>query len=255
MTRPSEIAQPDMTPAPPPGPVAGTDSFLRGFVGSAVLVLAIDLSEGLLFGDGYFAGLTWHPFWIVILLATVQHGLFVGLPIVGLATMMMDWPTRPVGVDITEHYGLIATVPAQWLAIALLIGVYRQQQLTRERAIARECARLREVNLVLAGEIHRLDAFVARTELAAATRAPLDATPDADADADRIAAPLGDPVDPLRVAVSPPEDHGTVLSLVPDDGGGDRDQPDAGGGGPLPEDTRLPEDHAALPRPGRAVHG
>ncbi|WP_168217644.1 hypothetical protein, partial [Paracoccus liaowanqingii] len=167
MTRPVQTLAADL-----PRPPAATDGFLRGFVGSAVLLLAIDLSERLLFGEGYFSSLSWHPFWIVILLAAVQHGLFVGLSVVGLATLLMDWPTRPVGVDITEHYGDIATVPAQWLVIALLIGLYRQQQLARERRIILERDRLREVNLVLAGEIHRLDAFVARAELAAATGMP-----------------------------------------------------------------------------------
>lgn len=178
MTRPG-VADPAPTPR-----AAGGDGFLRGFVGSAVLLLAMDLSETLLFGAGYFSGLTYHPFWIVILLATVQHGLFVGLSITGLATMMMDWPSRPVGVDITEHYGHVATVPLQWLVVALLIGLYRQSQLSRERALARDHDRLREVNLVLAAEIHRLDAFVARAELAAATRPqdiPLGQAPPADA--------------------------------------------------------------------------
>lgn len=69
--------------------------FLQGFAGSAVLLLAIDATEPLFFGPGYFAGLTYHPFWIVILLAAVQHGLFVGLSVVGLAALLMDWPTRP----------------------------------------------------------------------------------------------------------------------------------------------------------------
>lgn len=153
------------------GPRPETSQFLRGFIGSAVLLVAINAAEPLFFGEGYFASLTYHPFWIVILLAAVQHGLFVGLSVVGLATMMMDWPSRPVGMDITDHYVDIAVAPAQWLIAALLIGLYRQQQIRRQRATLRENDRLREVNRTLAGEIHRLDAFVARAELAAATQA------------------------------------------------------------------------------------
>ncbi|MTE01486.1 hypothetical protein GIY56_14450 [Paracoccus sp. YIM 132242] len=155
---------------PPATPRPGTGQFLRGFIGSAVLLVAIDAAEPLFFGEGYFASLTFHPFWIVILLAAVQHGLFVGLSVVGLATMMMDWPSRPVGMDITEHYVDIAIAPAQWLIAALLIGLYRQQQIRHEHALGRENDRLRDINRTLAAEIHRLDAFVARAELAAATR-------------------------------------------------------------------------------------
>lgn len=169
----------------PAAPRPGTGQFLRGFVGSAVLLAAINAAEPLFFGEGYFASLTYHPFWIVILLAAVQHGLFVGLGVVGLATMMMDWPSRPVGMDITEHYVDIAIAPAQWLIAALLIGLYRQQQLREQRAVARENDRLRDINRTLAGEIHRLDAFVARAELAAATQS---LPPVADATGDPLAA-------------------------------------------------------------------
>jgi hypothetical protein len=169
MTHPANVAAPAFTFTESPSR-AESGSFLRGFVGSAVLLMAINASERLFFGEGYFSTLAYHPFWIVILLAAVQHGLFVGLSTVALATMMMDWPSRPVGIDITEHYVDIATAPAQWLVVALLIGLYRQQQLARDRALDRENDRLRDINRTLAEEIHRLDAFVARAELAAATR-------------------------------------------------------------------------------------
>lgn len=170
-----------------PAPVRPeTNQFLRGFVGSAILLVAMDAAEPIFFGEGHFASLTYHPFWIVILLAAVQHGLFVGLSVVGLATMMMDWPSRPVGMDITEHYVDIAIAPAQWLIAALLIGLYRQQQIRQGRAVARENDRLRDINRTLAAEIHRLDAFVARAELAAATQSlPQSA---ADRPDDRLAA-------------------------------------------------------------------
>lgn len=145
-------------------PDADGGSFLRGFVGSAVLLLAIDAVEPLFFGPGYFSGLTYHPFWIVILLAAVQHGLFVGLSVVGLATLLMDWPARPLGVDITAHYADVATAPAQWLLVALVVGLYRQHQLRQERVVRQANDRLQQVNQTLADEIRRLDAYVVQTE-------------------------------------------------------------------------------------------
>lgn len=173
------MTQFDKFAAPSPAaPAQDSGLFLRGFISSAVLLAAINASEPLFFGEGHFATLTYHPFWLVILLAAVQHGVFVGLSVVGLATIMMDWPSRPVGMDITEHYVDIATVPAQWLIAALLIGLYRQQQIRHERSLARDNDRLREVNRTLAEEIQRLDVFVARAELAAATRPPQTAEPD-----------------------------------------------------------------------------
>lgn len=145
-------------------------AFLRAFIGSAVLLLTISAAEPLFFGEGYFSTLTYHPFWIVVLLAAVQHGLFVGVATVGLATLMMDWPPRPVGVDITAHYVDMATTPTQWLIVALLIGSYRQAQIRRDQQVRRHNARLAVINDTLATEIHRLDAALMRAELSAATR-------------------------------------------------------------------------------------
>ncbi|MDO5370578.1 MAG: hypothetical protein Q4F04_09565 [Paracoccus sp. (in: a-proteobacteria)] len=145
-------------------------AFLRGFLGSAVLLLIIRAAEPLFFGEDYFSTLTYHPFWIVVLLAAVQHGLFVGVATVGLATLMMDWPPRPVGVDITAYYADMAATPTQWLIVAVIIGLYRQGQIRRDQRVRRGNARLIEMNDALAKEIYRLDAALARAELAAATR-------------------------------------------------------------------------------------
>lgn len=145
-------------------------AFLRGFLGSAVLLLVIRAAEPLFFGEEYFSTLTYHPFWIVVLLAAVQHGLFVGVATVGIATLMMDWPPRPVDVDITAYYADMAAMPTQWLIVAVLIGLYRQAQIRRDQRVRRGNARLIEMNDALAKEIYRLDAALARAELAAATR-------------------------------------------------------------------------------------
>ncbi|MBB1491245.1 hypothetical protein H5395_06805 [Paracoccus sp. MC1854] len=169
MTSPSEA------PARDAGFEPGTSqtesaAFLRGFLGSAVLLLIIRAAEPLFFGEDYFSTLTYHPFWIVVLLAAVQHGLFVGVATVGLATLMMGWPPRSVGVDITAYYADMAATPTQWLIVAVIIGLYRQGQIRRDQRVRRGNARLIEMNDALAKEIYRLDAALARAELAAATR-------------------------------------------------------------------------------------
>ena len=146
--------------------------FVRGLLSSAILLLIIRMAEPLFFGTGHFAGLAFHPFWIVILLAAMQDGLFVGVATAGLATLMMDWPPRPVGADITAHYLELAATPTQWLIVALIIGLFRQAQLRQMRHLRDEAARMARINETLAAEIHRLDAALAQAELIAATAIP-----------------------------------------------------------------------------------
>jgi hypothetical protein len=139
-------------------------------VESFVLLLALKAIEALFFGPGYFASLGQHPFWIVVLLAAIQHGLFTGVITAGLAGLMMDWPPRPVDVDITAHYLEVAILPLQWLTAALCIGLFRQTQIREQRRLNQENAKLEGMNKALASEIARLDETIGRFELEAVTR-------------------------------------------------------------------------------------
>lgn len=155
-----------------------SEPFLRGLVESGILLLLAVGVERLFFGTGYYATLVQHPFWIVVLLAAVQHGLFVGVATAGLATLMMDWPVRPVGADITAHYVEVAILPLQWLLAALCIGVFRQGEMRKDADLRSEARALREMNEALAGEVRRIDTVLEHTELAAVTQSgSLDMTP------------------------------------------------------------------------------
>jgi hypothetical protein len=147
-----------------------TGPFLGAIVESFVLLLLLEAAEILFFGDRYFASLAQHPFWIVVLLAALQHGLFAGVATAGLAALMMDWPPRPVDVDITAHYLEVAILPLQWLAAALCIGLFRQTQIRDQRRLQAEKASLEEINEALAAEVSRLDDEVEGFELEAVTR-------------------------------------------------------------------------------------
>lgn len=150
--------------------VNDADMLLRSLLGSAVLLLTADVAEPVLFGEGFYASLSVHPYWIIVILAAVQSGLYVGVGIAGLAALMMDWPVRPFGVSITSHYIDTAILPLQWLITALAIGVFRQGQLREETRLRLENAQLGEMSERMSGEVLRLDAALARSELAAVTR-------------------------------------------------------------------------------------
>ncbi len=126
------------------------------FEGVAILVLLLGV-ERLFFGAGAFASLNPHPFWLAVLLVSVQHGLYGGVCTAALAALMFDWPARAPGLDIAAYYLEVARQPVQWLLTALLIGIYRQAQLREQAARISEVAHLREVNEQIAEEVARLD--------------------------------------------------------------------------------------------------
>jgi hypothetical protein len=144
---------------------------MRGMVSSGLLLLVAAATERVFFGTGAFAQFAWHPFWIIVLLATLQNGAFVGVATVSMASLLLDWPPRPVGVDITAHYIDLAALPLQWLGVALVLGLSRQAQIREVARTWRDNRRLTEINHTLAAEIERVDAALHRAELVEVTRA------------------------------------------------------------------------------------
>lgn len=139
--------------------------FLRAVLGNFMLLLLLVGAERLFFEGGFYSSLIQHPFWIIVLIAAVHDGLFVGVLIAVASIFLMDWPTRPAEVDITAHYIQVAILPLQWLLAALCIGLFRQAELRRAMAAAAEMARLQRVNEVLAADIMNIEAQMTRTQL------------------------------------------------------------------------------------------
>lgn len=152
------------------GPRSETEPFLRGILASGVLLLLAIAIEHLFFDQGFYASLVLHPFWIIVLLATLESGLYVGVATAGLAALLMDWPPRQVGVDITDYFVDLAILPLQWLLAALCIGLFVQANIRALAELRRENARLMDMNETLASEILRADQALQETEVRIVTQ-------------------------------------------------------------------------------------
>jgi hypothetical protein len=146
---------------------------LREMIGVVVLLLVVRAAEPLFFGEGFYATLSAHPYWILVILASAQGGILTGVLTAAFAALVMDWPPRPIGVDITAHYVSAAIVPVQWLLAAIVIGAFRQQQIRHEMQLAAEVTRLTGMVTDFAQEIELLDQEIITLELRAATGADL----------------------------------------------------------------------------------
>lgn len=149
---------------------SGYEDVLRGIIGAAVLLVLIAGAEPLLFGAGFYETLKLHPFWIVILIAALQHGPGVGIASVALATFLMGWPDRFVGEDAAVYAARVAVLPLQWLVVALIVGLYSQKKILETEGLRAEVTRLEDVSDNLAAEIERMDSLVLDLERDAAAR-------------------------------------------------------------------------------------
>ena len=114
------------------------EPFLRSMFGTLLLLLIVRWSEPLFFGPGYYVGLSIHPFWIIVILAAAQRGLFVGVTTAALAGLLMDWPARMLDADISTYYAELAILPVQWILSAVFIGAFRQMQIAEEHRLRLE---------------------------------------------------------------------------------------------------------------------
>ena len=151
-------------------PVLDISPQLRGIVASGVLLLVALVVERMVFGPGYYASLGLHPFWIIVLLATLESGLYVGVATAALAGLSMDWPSRAASADFASYLMDLSTLPLLWLLSAIALGIFRQAELRELQQVKGANLHLLTVNDTLADEILRTDEALQRAEIAVVTQ-------------------------------------------------------------------------------------
>jgi hypothetical protein len=104
-----------------------------------VVALVIDHS----FLDGnWFAGVRPHPFWIPVVLLSLQFGTNAGLLAVltaGICLLAGNLPEQMLSEDRFSYLLRLSTDPLLWLATALVIGEMRSRQIRSNQEILEEC--------------------------------------------------------------------------------------------------------------------
>ncbi len=100
-----------------------------------VLFIAATLAIDYFFFNGHrFRDVTLHPFWLMVLLVSVQYGVGEGLvaAIAGAAALWIgNLPPVRLDQDIYGYWLGIAAMPAAWLAAAVLFGELRARDRRR----------------------------------------------------------------------------------------------------------------------------
>ncbi len=100
-----------------------------------VLFIAATLAIDYFFFNGHrFREVTLHPFWLLVLLVSVQYGVAEGLTaaVAGTAALWLgNLPAVRLDQDIYGYWLGIAAMPAAWLAAAVLFGELRARDRRR----------------------------------------------------------------------------------------------------------------------------
>ncbi len=87
-----------------------------------------------------------HPFWLPVLLLSLQYGTVSGLLAAGVSilfTAFMGWPEQDIGENHFSYLIRIWAEPVLWIAASLVLGQFRMRQISERRVLHRNVQELR----------------------------------------------------------------------------------------------------------------
>jgi GGDEF domain-containing protein len=134
---------------------------------TAFLLIALLIDYLLLDGNRY-AGINPHPFWIIVLLTSVQYGANEGIGAAVLSSIALlagHLPEQTIDQDIHEWLLGIAKYPLLWTAAAAVTGGLSSRHIDEKQRMGRELeeARLREKTLTDA--FHQVNSLKEKLEV------------------------------------------------------------------------------------------
>ena len=108
-----------------------------------------------------------HPFWIPVLLVSLQYGTVSGLIAAAIAiglSMFAGLPEQDIGENLFTYFLRVWGQPVLWIAVALLVGQFRMRQLAVKLELKQENRELRQQRNDLARHAGELRGRVERLE-------------------------------------------------------------------------------------------
>ena len=132
------------------------------------LFFAVALVIDFVFLDGVrFWNVAPHPFWIAVVLMSVQYGTNEGVLAAVLSTLMLlvgNLPDQGVEQDLYAYLLDVSISPILWLVTAVLVGELRLRQINKENTLNEALEEARERENTVAGRYKNLLAVKERLE-------------------------------------------------------------------------------------------
>ncbi len=122
----------------------------RGALIETLLFLTAIVSFNLAFGDGTrYISATFHPFWIIILLVSVQYGPNEGLVAALLSSTFLivgNLPEQSFSETIYDYILRVSMAPLMWIMTAVGIGFIRVRQINERQDLMEKLSRAQETS-------------------------------------------------------------------------------------------------------------
>jgi polysaccharide biosynthesis protein PelD len=141
----------------PPRKIAGLRA--AALVEIAVLLAGALLVDHLLFSGDRFAGVSPHPFWIVVLLVAAQYGTSEALAAAALASaalLLDNLPEQAFNEDLYAWLLRISYNPVLWCIAAIMLGEIRASHRRKADALQQEAAEAQEQARAIADAYQQL---------------------------------------------------------------------------------------------------
>lgn len=130
---------------------------------AGALIIDAALGEGV-----RFTGLVLHPFWIILLLITVQYGAKEALLcalVASVCLLVNNIPTQQIVETRYDYLFRILHLPILWVATATILGAIRSRHIREREMLEKTLKRAEERSETITGAYQQLRAVKERLEL------------------------------------------------------------------------------------------
>jgi hypothetical protein len=128
-----------------------------------------------------------HPYWLPILLLSLQYGTvsgFLAAIVAIIGAWLIGWPEQDIGENHFQYLVRIWTLPVLWIGTALILGQFRMRQIMQKIELQRQVEKLEHERTTLGDYAKRMRRRCDELERSMTARA----TPDAVRLVDALAA-------------------------------------------------------------------
>jgi hypothetical protein len=158
----------------------GTDALTRhrflpsraGVIELVVLFVLLIAIERLIMSPGDFAKLQPHPYWLPVILLSLQYGTADGVlaaAVAILVSMATGWPSQGVGEEYYRYIVRVWAVPITWIMMSILIGEVRARQRSQIVELKRDLVTTRDQAEGITSHCYKLEDKIQRLEREFAT--------------------------------------------------------------------------------------
>ena len=171
MTQQSDQQAPEATR----GDILTRHRFLPTRAGIIELIILFGLLiavETVIMSPGDFAKLQPHPYWLPVILLSLQYGTADGVLAAATAIvvgLLLGWPSQGIGEDYYRYVIRVWAVPIAWIMASIVIGEVRARQRSQIVELTRGLATARQQAETITDHCYKLEDKIQRLEREFAT--------------------------------------------------------------------------------------